>query len=188
MMSLGYPLFLFLLSLRGLGSLELEVDLSLKESLERSGDLQKTFKRWGPNFHIGFDIKIKDNAKWGKKPKFNILRLTRGPAKEAIPGVWVERSEKKTLLVVEMKEESGERKQIKAPLKGKKSIKVDLRLKYGALKLTLDEERVTDHIYIEDRSWQDVQFWRPGPHSLPASRVANIENVVVVNEPRFLIK
>merc|ERR1712136_146944 len=186
-------LFLFLLSLRGLGSLELEVDLSLKETLEGRGHLEKTFERWGPNFHVGFDVQIKSKAKWSNGERYNILQLTTGPKYESIPGVWLEvafptkdQPEITAYLVVGMNGK-GFGGRIKAPLEGYGSIKVDLRLKYGAVELTVDDQRISDHIPIADKSWQDVQFWLPSPFSLPASKVANIKNVVVVNEPRFLI-
>ena len=194
MMSLGYPLFLFLLSLRGLGSLELEVDLSLKETLEGKGHLEKTFPRWGPNFHVGFDVRIKPKANWKGSGWHNILQLTTGPDFEGpssrIPGVWLYKSNTTKIagyliVVMEANGTFHRHKQglMGSKLKGSDNIKVHLRQKYGALKMTVDDQRVWCQTTGE-QSWQDVQFWLPSPFSLPASDVANIKNVVVVNEAR----
>ena len=193
MTSLGYPLFLFLLSLRGLGSLELKADLSLKTTVEERGHLEKTFKRWGPNFHVGFDVQIKPKANWKGSGWHNILQLTTGPDYESpssrIPGVWLYKSNTTKIaayLQVVMEANGTFHQHIQglmgSKLKGSDNIRVDLRQKYGALKMTVDDQRVWSQT-TGDQSWQDVQFWLPSPFSLPASDVANIKNVVVVNEP-----
>ena len=189
MMSLGYPLFLFLLSLRGLGSLELEVDLSLKGTLEGRGHLEKTFPRWGPNFHVGFDVQIKPKANWKGSGWHNVLQLTTGPDFEGpssrIPGVWLYKSnttkiEGYLIVIMEVK---GTFHRHQQGLTGHDYMHVDLHQAHGALKMTVDDQRVWS-LTTGDQSWLDVQFWLPSPFSLPASDVANIKNVVVVNEPR----
>ena len=189
-MSLGYPLFLFLLSLRGLGSLELQVDFSLKATLEGRGHLEKTFPRWGPNFHVGFDVQIKPKANWKGSGWYSILQLTTGSNSSRIPGVSLYKSNttKIAAYLVVIMEVNGtfhkhEQGLMGSKLKGSDNIKVDLRQKYGALKMTVDDQRVWSQT-TGDQSWQDVQFWLPSPFSLPASDVANIKNVVVINEPR----
>ena len=200
MMSLGYPLFLFLLSLRGLGSLELEVDVSLKGTLEgRRGHLEKTFPRWGPNFHVGFDVRIKPKANWKGSGLHNILQLTTDKQatnndfdspSSRIPGVYLYPSNATKIaayLVVQM-EVKGTLHTEKYGLRGSKQngsdyVQVDIRQKYGALKMTVDDQRVWS-LTIGDQSFQDVQFWLPNWTNLPASDVANIKNVVVVNEAR----
>ena len=190
MMSLGYPLFLFLLSLRGLGSLELEVDVSLKGTLEgRRGHLEKTFPRWGPNFHVGFDIQIKPKANWKGSGWYNILQLTTGPDYESpssrIPGVWLYKSNTTKIegYLIVMMEVEGTFHRHQRGLTDHDKHNIDLHQEHGALKMTVDDERVWS-LTTGDQSWQDVQFWLPSPFSLPASDVANIRNVVVVNEPR----
>ena len=194
MMSLGYPLFLFLLSLRGLGSLELEVDLSLKATPEGRGHLERTFPRWGPEFHVAFDVQIKPKANWKGSGWHSVLQLTTGPNKEGpssrIPGVWLFKSNTTKfaaylVVVMEVNSTFYRHKQglMGSELKGSDNIRVDLRQKYGALKMTVDDQRVW-YQSTGDQSWQDVQFWLPSPFSLPASDVANIKNVLVVNEPR----
>ena len=188
-MSLGYPLFLFLLSLRGLGSLELKADLSLKTTLEERGHLEKTFKRWGPNFHVGFDVQIKPKANWKGSGWHNVLQLTTGPDFEGpssrIPGVWLYKSnttkiEGYLIVIMEVK---GTFHRHQQGLTGHDYMHVDLHQAHGALKMTVDDQRVWS-LTTGDQSWLDVQFWLPSPFSLPASDVANIKNVVVINEPR----
>ena len=148
MMSLGYPLFLFLLSLRGLGSLELEVDLSLKGTLEGRGHLEKTFPRWGPNFHVGFDVQIKPKANWKGSGWHNILQLTTGPDYESpssrIPGVWLYKSnttkiEGYLIVIMEVK---GTFHRHQQGLTGHDYMHVDLHQEHGALKMTVDDQRV----------------------------------------------
>ena len=194
MMSLGYPLLLFLLSLRGLGSLELKVDLSLEATLEGRGHLEKTFPRWGPEFHIAFDVQIKPKANWKKSGWHSVLHLTTGPDYETpssrIPGVWLYPSKKKKFaayLVVQMQVNGTIHEKYYglrgSKRKGSDNVKVDLRQKYGAFKMTVDDQRLWSQ-NTGEQSWQNVQFWLPSPFNLPASDVAYIKNVVVVNEPR----
>ena len=75
-------------SLRGLGSLGVE-----DGTPEGRGHLVKTFKRWGPDFLVGFDIQIKPKANWTGSGWCGILLLTTGlDGRPRIPGVWLHKS------------------------------------------------------------------------------------------------
>ena len=77
-------------------------------------------------------------------------------------------------------------------------IRVELLQKYGALKMTVDDERVWwNEVVTVDLRWEDVKFWLPSPWSVPTEDVdywlkspwslleledvANIKNVNVTN-------
>ena len=83
-------------------------------------------------------------------------------------------------------------------LRGYNDIRVELRQKYGALKMTVDDERVWwNEVTTGDLRWKDVKFWLPSPWFSPQEDVdyflkspwslaniedvANIKNVYVDN-------
>ena len=157
-------------SLRGLGSLGVE-----DGTPEGRGHLVKTYKRWGPDFHVGFDIQIKPKANWTGSVWCGILLLTTGlDGRPRIPGVWLHKSnraEYAAYLVVQM-EVNGTIHTKYHGLRGYDYIRVELYQKYGALKMTVDDERVWwNEVLTVDLRWEDVKFWLPSPWSVPTEDV-----------------
>ena len=151
----------------------------------------KTFEYWGPNFHIGFDIKIKANktiSDW-----HNILHVTTGQdgwtGQEAlgsrIPGVWLHSSDSEAHMFVQM-EVNGTFNSHWHKL-GYTDHNVELHQRHGNFSLIVDN--VTEwSLPNGDQSYENVQFWLPDPWHLPAEDVAEIKNVVVVNQPNCQMK
>jgi len=209
-MSLSYQLFLILLSFRGLESVELEVEVSAvdsagtseqpkhinqslgktpNEGVNEKAVLIKTYKQWGPNFHIRFEIKIKPNISPKISPWHNVLHFTTGHNFETrgsrIPGVWLYPSDSKdrkkiaAYLYVEM-----ELNGIFHPhwqKMGYNNNKVELQQKHGLFSLIVNDV-IEWSLPIGGQSYENVQFWLPDPWHLPAEDMADIKNVVVVGQ------
>ena len=212
-MSLSYQLFLILLSFRGLESVELEVEVSAVDSagaseqpkhinqsrvetpyevVNEKGNLVKTYRNWGHNFHIGFEIKIKPNISTNVSRWHNVLHFTTGRNFETrgsrIPGVWLYPPDRKGIaayLYVEM--QLNDTFHPHWQRMSYNDTKVELHQKDGNFSLIVDDATEWS-ITTGDQNYENVQFWLPDPWHLPAEDVADIKNVVVVNEPNCSIE